>query len=274
MSDLFLSMSLIKRSLCIALLCLLPVASAWAGGGFLAAASPSRFELRAEPGTVVRQILTIHNLGVVPVQYNIRSSEWDFTEQGKSIYSDALKPGSCRPWLRMERHKISVGGQGQRKFRFELHVPAETPPQECRLAIFIEGDGDAVTADAGSGMKLPVKGRLAIIVYLAIGGVEPKLTVNGIRRQQDGQYVFQVANSGKATGRLSGLLRGSDARGTEYDVSVSTLPVLPGQTRDLGLAFSLPSTKRKQPPTPAYPVRLKGELFWYNQGVKVDTTLK
>lgn len=243
-----------------------------AAQGFLAAISPARLELKAEPGKKIRGALTIRNLGRSPANYLVRSSEWDFTEAGQSVFSDAVPPDSCRPWLRLERRKVSVKAEGRRNFRYEFHVPAGTPARECRLAIMIEGEDAGSIAQAGGGMALPVKGRMGVIIYLAVGNVKSSLQLNGVSNTFGASgHMLSVANSGNASDRLSGLLRGVDANNKDFDVSVSNEPVLPGQRRNLGLVFSRPGTRDKV--TPQYPVDLKGDLFWQNGTIPVKLVL-
>ncbi len=250
--------------------CLLIDPTAEAGQGFLASISPARLELKSEPGKVVRGALTIENMGREPANYLVRSSEWDYTEAGQSLFSDNLKNQSCRPWLRLERRKISVQPRAKRNFRYEFHVPAGTPAQECRLAVLIEGEDLGGVAQAGGGLALPVKGRMAVIIYLSVGNVKPALSFTG--PVASGGSALRFANSGNATGRVVGLMRGKDAANNDFDVSVSKQPILPGQRRSLALAFSQPGTRKTA--TPTYPVTVSGDLFWQYGTIPVKTVLQ
>lgn len=235
--------------------------------------SPARLELKAEPGKVSRGALTIRHMGREPANYLLRSSEWDYTAAGESVFSDTLKPQSCRPWLRLERRKISLRPDSERKFRYEFRVPAGTPAQECRLAIMVEGEGPGAVAEAGGGVSLPVKGRLAVIIYVAVGNAKPELKYSGLSKgSQSTGHTLEIANFGNATGRVGGVLRGIDSENNDFDVSASNQPILPGQQRPLGLAFSLPGTKKVV--TPVYPVRLSGELFWQHGAISISTVLQ
>ena len=72
--------------------------------------------------------------------------------------------------------------------------------------MLIEGDDPAVAS--GEGFRLPVKGRIAIVVYVAVGEAAPKLEIEKTGwMQQNGQRVpaLFVRNTGNAHGRLAGI---------------------------------------------------------------------
>jgi len=247
-----------------------------AASGFSAAASPPRYELAVQPGQVLRDILTIYNFGRAPEQYRIRSTEWAMTPDDRMTFGDALGKNSCRSWLRLERHKVTVMPKRPRKFRWEVHVPEEAQQRECTFAIMIEGIGEGAVTEVAGGIKLPVQGRIAVIVYLAVGDVVPQLSIGGYRLiKHNGRLMpaLKVTNTGLAHGRLDGVLAGKDAKGREYDVSVSTLPVMAGQTRMLVLNPALPGQKDSRPVDVAYPLALKGTIFWEKGKFDVDTVI-
>ena len=261
------------------LLLLLPFpaqSQAPAAHGFSAAASPPRYELAVKPGQVLREVLTIYNFGRAPEQYRVRSTEWTMTADDQMLFNDALGENSCRSWLRLERHKVTVMPKRPRKFRWEVHVPEDAGSRECTFAIMIEGIGEGAVTEVAGGIKLPVQGRIAVIVYLAVGDVEPQLGIGGYQLiQHNGRLMpaLKVTNAGLAHGRLDGVLAGQDANGREYDVSVSTLPVMAGQTRMLVLNPVLPGQKDSRPADVAYPLALKGTIFWEKGKFDVDTTI-
>jgi len=127
-----------------------------------------------------------------------------------------------------------IRGQ-RRRLRFELHVPKDVQPTECRLAIMIENYAEqAVSVVPNSPIKLPLSGRLGIIVYLAVGDVKPQLELVSLNTGNEGQRklpMIKIRNSGNAHGRLDGALLGIDAKGKQVRFFVSTLPILAGQER-------------------------------------------
>ena len=200
--------------------------------GFSAAASPPRYELSATAGQKVSQVLEIYNVGNANEQYTVKTNDWQLSGE-KLTFHDELLPNSCREWVKLERHKITVNRGDKRPMRFEVDVPAGTPAQECRFALMVEGTTPAPNQIADN-INLPVNGRLAVIVYLAVGGAEPVLTVANL--QMSGKTpALKVSNSGTAHGRLQGVLAGTDSSGKAIDFSVSSTPIMAGESRLLPL---------------------------------------
>lgn len=232
--------------------------------GFSVLVAPPRFELKASPGDVVREHLNINNPGNRPVTFLMRTADWDMTDDGAATFHPAtLQPGSCRPWIRIERHKIRLPAQGKKRYRFEIHVPEDAPPGECRSALLIEAPPeDVVEAQAGS-LNLPVQGRVAVVIYLAIGDAAPELQLKEtLLDEYNGlQAPFVVVhNSGNAHGRTTGFVNAVDATGKRIEFEITPLPILPGQTRRIPLFQPVFDEQEPQPFTP--PLELKGTIEW------------
>ena len=247
------------RSRLLALALALPAFGASAE--FAVAISPPRFELEAKAGELVRQTMEITNASAQPAALTVKTADWVYEQDGGVTFNDELAPGSCRPWVAIERRALSVVAGRPYRFRFEVTPPAGTPQMECRFAILLEGQQES--ANAG-GVMVPFNARLAVIVYLAIGGAQPELSVVGTTVQTvDGRPspVLQVRNTGKAHGRLEGFLSGTDARNTPLDFVARGYPILPGETR----AVPLNASRQGDPDAPvtlAFPVTVKGKLEW------------
>jgi hypothetical protein len=228
--------------------------------GFNALASPPRFELSAAPGTRTRQVVEVTNASSLPSKYRFRTADWTLGPDGSVTFYDELRPGSCRPWVMIERSDLTLGGGARARYRFEVAPPPDAPAGECRFALMIEGD-ETVMANTGS-LQLPVRGRLGVIVYVAVGEAAPKLeivksgfeSVNGQRTP-----AVWIKNTGNAHGRLAGFLTGTDARGRELEFAPSSFPILPGETRAIALSAQ---TAPSQAAEPAYPVTVRGMLEW------------
>jgi len=228
---------------------------------FAVAASPPRFELTARPGSRLREVLEIDNAAPSAASYLMKTAEWSLDVNGGAVFSDALKPDSCRPWVAIERGDITVPGHGSYRFRFEVTPPAAAPRGECRFAILIEGKGQPVKTKAG--LAFPVSGRIGIIVYLAVGDVRPQLEITGGGVGAVGgepRPVLRVRNSGDAHGRLEGFLHGVDAKGVKIDFTPATLPILAGETRVIPLNIEQPDKTR--PIHIAWPITIHGKMFW------------
>ncbi len=159
-----------------------------------------------------------------------------------------------------------------RNFRFEMHIPEDAPRRECRFAVMMESLGEPhQTQLQGGAINLPVTGRIAVIVYLQIGGAAPELVLEGIHAKKVNDKwlpVARVNNRGDAHGRLDGDLTGKDANGDKLKFSIATSPILPGQTRDMVLT---PADREKDI---VLPVIISGKIYADNDTFKNDTRLE
>lgn len=252
---------LFRRRLQAALGCALLATTAMAQAqGFNALASPPRFEIAAAPGSRTRQVVEITNGSTLPAKFRIRTADWTLAPDYSVNFFDALQPGSCRPWVAIERNDLTLQGGARSRFRFEVAPPPDAPVGECRFALLIEGDDPAVAATEL--FKIPVRGRLGVIVYVAVGDAAPKLEIlKSSVETVHGQRVptIWVRNSGNAHGRVAGFLNGTDAKGRDLEFAPASFPVLPGETRPLALAAQ---TGPDAPVDPALPVTVHGSLEW------------
>jgi hypothetical protein len=228
--------------------------------GFAALVSPPRFELSAKPGSQAREVIEITNASNQPAKFKLRTSEWTLDSGGAVKFDDALAPGSCRPWVAIERREITVSPGGKYRYRFEVAPPADAKTGECRFAILVEGDEQ--TVQTGGGVSFPVAGRLGVIVYVTIGEAQPQLSVVGSKVamvEQQPTPVIQVKNEGNAHGRISAFLSGTDTKGNKLEFTTSTLPILPGETRDIAIVVR---RDRDEPVAISYPITIRGKLEW------------
>jgi len=231
--------------------------------GFAAVVSPPRFELSASPGRSLRNVIEITNPSPTPLRLNVRTADWSLDKDYTVDFMDALQPGSCRPWVAIERKELSIPGGGRLRYRFEVTPPPDAPVGECRFALLLEGDDQEVKT--ASGVSFPVSGRIGVIVYVAVGNAAPALEiVKSDTAVIDGRRVPVVhfRNTGNAHGRLAGFLSGVDAKGRSLEFTPSTFPVLPGETRPVSLSATL---SRDEAADVAYPVTIRGTFEWANQ---------
>lgn len=234
--------------------------------GFSVLITPPRFELRAQPGNVSRQVLEITNTASSSAKLSIQTAEWAFAEDGSVLFSNPLADDSCRPWTALEARSLELGPSAKRRFRFEVAVPPDAVAQECRFAILFEGEPELIGQ-----MALPVSGRLAIIVYVAVGDAQAQLELRAATSvDHDGMQLpaLIVSNTGSATTRLDGFLGGRDGAGREIVFMPQNAPVLPGQTRTLVLYPQSP--EGQAPPAVELPIRLSGRLDWSGRRLDVD----
>ena len=228
---------------------------------FAVAISPPRFELQGKPGEVLRQTMEVTNAAAVPGTYRIRTADWTYAPDGTVDFLDDLAPGSCRPWVALERRELTVRAGRPYRFRFEVTPPPDTPPGECRFAIMVEGQEES--AHTGS-LTLPFNARVAVIVYVAVGGAQPELKIAGqVVQMVNNRRVpaLRVRNDGTAHGRLGGFLGGADAGGTRLEFTPATLPILPGETRTIPLLPGRPGDPDGDVVL-RFPVSVKGRIEW------------
>src|SRR5207253_6975081 len=156
-----------------------------------------------------------------------------------------------------------LAGRRNHRLRFEGAGAEGGAAGECRFGILIEGEEPAV-AQSGA-LRLPIVGRIGIIVYVIVGDAKPQIEVFGPQGVTlNGRKVpaLQVHNAGNAHARLSGFLSGTDAKGIKYDFNPPDLPILPGEVRKVILR---PATSESDHPTLTFPVMVQGTLEWGNQ---------
>ena len=232
---------------------------------FAAQISPPRFEDRAAPGAVYREVIEITNSAPVPARLKVSTADWTLDEGGTAQFQASLADGSCRPWTALEGTEIELPANGRKRFRFEVRVPADAAAQQCRFAIMFEGEPVPV-----KGIALPVAGRIGVIVYLDVGDARARLQVVGSRVDEvEGKPtpVLQVRNDGNAHGRLQGFVDAIDASGERWTLSPASSPILPGTTVDIPL---FPMVNDDQPVDLAFPMQIDGRLEWREQRIDVD----
>ena len=231
---------------------------------FALAVSPPRFELAAKPGETVRAVIELTNGDVRTGVYTVKTADWSLHPDTSVEFSDALLPGSCRPWVAIERRELSVAPGRPYRFRLEMSPPADTAPTECRFAVMIEGAQPA----AAPGMPIALGARIGVIVYLAVGDVAPSLELEGSAvKTFDGQPapVLKIRNTGTAHGRLTGFLSGTDASGTPLEIQAVSTPILAGETRDIALVATRPGDT-DTPVAIRFPITITGKLEWGKSG--------
>src|ERR1035438_10358736 len=88
--------------------------------GFAALVSPPRFELAAKPGKTLRGVIAVSNRSSTTARYLIHTADWTLAPDFSVNFYDALQPGSCRPWVAIERPQVEVPGGGTLRYRFEV----------------------------------------------------------------------------------------------------------------------------------------------------------
>ena len=131
---------------------------------------------------------------------------------------------------------------------------------ECRFALVFEGGSE--TVQAGQNLAIPVKGQIAVIVYVTMGDAVPQLAiVSTSSPERDGRQVplLRVRNTGRAHGRLEGILEGTDAADAG---SNSRRPDSPYWRARLARSRSTWRPMAMLRPTVTFPISIRGTLEW------------
>jgi len=238
---------------------------------FAVVVTPPRIEDRAKPGNLYRNIIEINNTSKKAAKFGIQTADWTLDGTGSAVFTQALAPGSCRPWVGIEAAEIIVKPNGKRRFRFEANIPADVAPGECTFAIMIEGEPQIM----GGQVAMPVSGRIGVIVYLAIGDAKSNLQMkkSSVASLQGNVLpVLQFQNQGNKHGRLEGFLDGVDAKGKRIILVPDNSPILIGAIRDIPL-YPQPEDKNGAVPIITYPLRIKGRLDSAEQRIDIELTV-
>lgn len=248
---------------------------------FDASLSPPRFELKAKPGEIARETVTITNGSRAPARFSVKTSDWHIDENGRVAFDEGdPKPGSCRPWARIERYEISVPSNGSRTYRFEIHVPKDAPVGECRLALLFAGEPVKITPTGSNQLQIPIVGRVAAIVYVAVGDAKAHLRLAGLAvRKIENRHipVAEFINQGNAHGRVYGALDAKDAAGRTVILIAQQSAILPKGRRVLQLVPVDYTTGEPKPPAFDLqpPLHVRGKLQLLGGGeVFIDQVIR
>ena len=250
------------------------------GATFAVRISPPNFELKAKPGDILREIITIENADTSPGIYQIRTTDWELNEKGGVIIHSPDKPlqaSSCRPWTRIERRKLKLLPGRIKRYRFEVHVPADAQDGECRFAVVISPAPETVDAMKFGSFNVPVAGAIAVIVYVTVGNAKPELEFKGVNKKTSNgkiSLVVRLHNWGNAHARPFGSVIAKDADGRKAELPLSSFPIMPGETRDIRLFADKEMSGIENIDELIFPLYLKGLIEWDGGTYKVDTILE
>ncbi len=243
--------------------------------GFSAGIAPSKFELRAKPGDVIRDTLMIMNAGDKSAAYSLRTADWNITDtQGLEYIEDDLVEGSCRPWVKLERRGLTIRPNGQKRYRFEIHIPEDAPIGLCKFALLIEPATPVVAATSGDQpIRFPVLGRYAVIVYVTVGDAKANIEYAGLGSGEMGGLqlpALKLHNSGNTFDRVFGRIAATDATGERFVLIASTFPVLPNHSEEILLVPEAAENGQAAKVSMQFPLQLKGTFEIGGQRFSVE----
>ncbi len=242
--------------------------------------SPPNFELKGKPGDVLREVITIENADTAPGIYQVRTADWELNKQGGVLIHPADKPltaSSGRPWTRIERRTFKLLPKRIKRYRFEVHIPADAEDGESRFAVVISPAPETIDAMKFGNFSVPVAGAIAVVVYVTVGKAKPELEFKGvIKKKSNGKTSLMVNlhNRGKAHARPSGSVVAKDASGRKAELLLSPFPILPAETRGISLFADKEISGIENIEELAFPLYLKGLIEWDGGTYKVDTILE
>jgi len=258
------------------LVCIAMSSSSFAAG-FSAGISPSKFELSARPGQVLRDTLTVVNPTADGADYQFRTADWRVNDTGSvEFVEDTLVDDSCRPWVRLERKTVRINAGAQKNYRFEVHVPEDAPTGLCKFAMIIEPAEALETPLGDSGVTIPIVGRYAVVTYVTIGDATAAVEFLGIGTQDfNGQRLPTVTlrNTGNTYDRAFGQVTATNAQGDRISLIPSSFPILPGRTEELSFLLDV-DPEDAGDVSLSYPLTLRGQIEIGREVYRIDQTLQ
>jgi hypothetical protein len=242
--------------------------------------SPPNFELKGKPGDVLREVITIENADTAAGIYQVRTADWELNQQGGVVIHPADKPltaSSCRPWTRIERRTFKLLPKRIKRFRFEVHIPADAKDGGRRFAVVISPAPETIDAMKFGSFNVPVAGAIAVVVYVTVGKAKPELEFKGVIKKKNKEKIslaVRLHNWGSAHARPSGSIMAKDASGRKAELLLSPFPILPAETRDIRLLADKEISGIETIDELSFPLYLKGLIEWDGGTYKVDTILE
>ncbi|MDY6792550.1 MAG: hypothetical protein SWH54_14915 [Thermodesulfobacteriota bacterium] len=250
------------------------------GATFAVRISPPNFELKGKPGDVLREVITIENADTAPGIYQVRTADWELNQQGGVVIHPAEKPltaASCRPWTRIERRTFKLLPKRIKRYRFEVHIPADAQDGERRFAVVISPAPETIDNMKFGNFNVPVAGAIAVVVYVTVGKAKPELEFKGVvKKKTDGKtsLIVDLHNWGNAHARPSGSVIAKDAGGKKAELLLSPFPILPKETRGIRLFADQEISGIEDIEELTFPLYLKGLIEWEGGTYKVDTMIE
>jgi len=242
--------------------------------------SPPNFEINAQPGEIVRNVITIQNKDIETGIYHIRTADWEFNENNGVVIhrpDQPLAPGSCRPWTRLERRRLELAPNRVKHYRFEVHVPEDVQDGACKFAIVVSPAPETVDSVKIGNLDMPILGSIAVIVYVTVGDARPDLVLKAVKKiDQDGEPLplLSLHNRGNAHARPFGGVAVEDATGKKADLIVVPFPILPGETRDIRLTAKPELSGIEKMSELTFPISLEGRIEWDGGNIEINTVIE
>ena len=208
--------------------------------------TPPIFELKANPGDQLNDVISIYNNGSKGLDiYTVVENLKPIGEKGQvQIVFDEDEPlPSLKSWITIENSDFSVGPGETENIPFKINVPGNAEPGGHFVSILfgttqnemIGGSGSKVSQKIGSLVFITVAGDVTedakIIEFTADKGLY--LTTN------DYSFKTRIKNSGNVYIRPRGFLVITNIFGSKVDeVEIDGKNILPNATREIPIEYS------------------------------------
>ncbi len=244
-------------------------------GSFAGLVSPPRFELKAKPGEVLKEVLEIGNDTSVADEFAVSTADWTLNAKGGVEFArplDASEAAARGCASSGAPSRCSRGACASTASR--CTCPRTLPRRSAASRSWSRRPPESMPEITAGNIQFPLSGRIGVIVYISVGDVAPKLELRDVGMKEFNGRITPAAtfyNSGKRHGRPEGVLEGKDASGKSFEFVVSPFPILPGETR--AVALWAQEGPDKKTPVIAYPLRLRGTIEWDGGKQSIDSTL-
>ena len=230
-----------------------------AGAGFSVEMTPARLELKADPGKTIRAAIKLRTRGRGSQKVEVTTGYFGLNDDGAPLFDPPKgAPQSAAAWITLNQTGFTIHPRQEKILRLEIAVPPQTTPGGYRAALYLAPLA-AETKSKEGGATVFMQGRLALLIYVTVGGARPdgQIKVWEWRRIPPGKQdslACQVINQGNAHLRLAGVVQVVNAQGEKYDAIVPGAPVLPGQRTWVPLDFP------EKAPSPGSAVTITGAI--------------
>jgi hypothetical protein len=154
--------------------------------------------------------------------------------RGRAIGESAVS------WIRVHPEELSIYPRQRKTVRVSIQIPDETPSAGYRAAVFFEpGESGGKAKHGSAGVFL--RGRVALPIYVTVGDARPHAEILEAAwkatQEATPALALRVHNKGNAHLRMKGIFSAYTSSEKRLEGIVSSVPVLPGQTRWIPLAF-------------------------------------
>jgi hypothetical protein len=222
-----------------------------------------RVELKAAPGGMTTQAISVSNTGNEPVRVRATISDWHLSRDGAPQFVESSDTRySASAWMRIAPPEQVIDVGKNATVRFTLTVPTDAQPAGYRSSILFEfgpASGDLVARRH----DVLVKSRIGTLIYANVGEPAPAVELTDLHTRitpdQPTHIIAVLKNTSRRTVRTRGTLTLYDKSGAAVSQSiVPDVPVLPESEREV--AIPAINADKPSPPAGDYRVEIKIDI--------------